>query len=129
MNSRELIDAQFDRAVEIVQNLPKTGPIQTGYEEKLTMYRYVYSMVSLSLLAYAAPAVYTSKVRHASTVHLHLSSVLKRTRLSNRWERQVLETRNLGYVGSRKVVCPVVPSLSLVDSPCRDAWAKHKDLD
>jgi hypothetical protein len=39
MNSRELIDAQFDRAVEIVQNLPKTGPIQTGYEEKLTMYR------------------------------------------------------------------------------------------
>ena len=41
MSSRELIDAQFDRAVEIVQNLPKTGPIQTGYEEKLTMYRYV----------------------------------------------------------------------------------------
>lgn len=41
MNSRELIDAQFDRAVEIVQNLPKTGPIQTGYEEKLAMYRYV----------------------------------------------------------------------------------------
>lgn len=38
MNSRELIDAQFDRAVDIVQNLPKTGPIQTGYEEKLTMY-------------------------------------------------------------------------------------------
>ena len=41
MSSRELIDAQFDRAVEIVQNLPKTGPIQTGYEEKLTMYRCV----------------------------------------------------------------------------------------
>ncbi|KAF8484965.1 ACBP-domain-containing protein [Russula ochroleuca] len=39
MSSRELIDAQFDRAVEIVQNLPKTGPIQTGYEEKLAMYR------------------------------------------------------------------------------------------
>ncbi|KAL1741083.1 ACBP-domain-containing protein [Schizophyllum fasciatum] len=35
--SRELIDAQFDRAVEIVQNLPKTGPIQTDYEEKLTI--------------------------------------------------------------------------------------------
>ncbi|KAF8225402.1 ACBP-domain-containing protein [Tricholoma matsutake] len=34
-----LIDAQFDRAVEIVQGLPKTGPIQTDYEEKLTMYR------------------------------------------------------------------------------------------
>ncbi|PPR02477.1 hypothetical protein CVT24_002026 [Panaeolus cyanescens] len=38
MASRELIDAQFDRAVEIVQSLPKTGPIQTDYEEKLTMY-------------------------------------------------------------------------------------------
>jgi acyl-CoA-binding protein len=38
MESRNLIDAQFDRAVEIVQGLPKTGPIQTDYEEKLTMY-------------------------------------------------------------------------------------------
>ncbi|TRM68408.1 hypothetical protein BD626DRAFT_565248 [Schizophyllum amplum] len=35
--SRELIDAQFERAVEIVQGLPKTGPIQTDYEEKLTI--------------------------------------------------------------------------------------------
>lgn len=43
MDSRALIDAQFDRAVEIVQSLPKNGPIQTGYEEKLTMYRYVLS--------------------------------------------------------------------------------------
>ena len=41
MDPRQLIDAQFDRAVQIVQGLPKTGPIQTGYEEKLTMYRYV----------------------------------------------------------------------------------------
>ncbi|TFK43250.1 acyl CoA binding protein-domain-containing protein [Crucibulum laeve] len=38
MTSNALIDAQFDRAVEIVQSLPKTGPIQTDYEEKLTMY-------------------------------------------------------------------------------------------
>ncbi|RPD66700.1 ACBP-domain-containing protein [Lentinus tigrinus ALCF2SS1-7] len=38
LDSRQLIDAQFDRAVEIVQGLPKTGPIQTGYEEKLDMY-------------------------------------------------------------------------------------------
>jgi len=42
MDSRQLIDAQFNRAVEIVQSLPKTGPIQTGYEEKLTMYRFVF---------------------------------------------------------------------------------------
>jgi hypothetical protein len=39
MASRELIDLQFDRAVQMVQSLPKTGPIQTDYEEKLTMYR------------------------------------------------------------------------------------------
>ncbi|KAI0034100.1 hypothetical protein K488DRAFT_46332 [Vararia minispora EC-137] len=37
MDSGGFIDIQFDRAVEIVQNLPKTGPIQTGYEEKLTI--------------------------------------------------------------------------------------------
>jgi hypothetical protein len=49
MNSRQLIDAQFDRAVEIVQNLPKTGPIQTGYEEKLAMYRHVTISSSLHL--------------------------------------------------------------------------------
>ena len=40
MASHDLIDAQFDRAVQIVQSLPKTGPIQTDYEEKLEMYRY-----------------------------------------------------------------------------------------
>ena len=49
MSSRELIDAQFDRAVEIVQNLPKTGPIQTGYDEKLTMYRFVVHFIDYSI--------------------------------------------------------------------------------
>lgn len=39
--THHLIDAQFDRAVEIVQSLPRTGPIQTDYEEKLQMYRWV----------------------------------------------------------------------------------------
>ncbi|KIO13091.1 hypothetical protein M404DRAFT_124849 [Pisolithus tinctorius Marx 270] len=38
MDPHQLLDAQFNRAVEIVQGLPKTGPIQTGYEEKLNMY-------------------------------------------------------------------------------------------
>ncbi|TIA71026.1 hypothetical protein E3P91_02750 [Wallemia ichthyophaga] len=32
------IDLQFDRAVGIVQELPRDGPIQTNYEEKLNMY-------------------------------------------------------------------------------------------
>ena len=59
MDSHELIDAQFDRAVEIVQGLPKTGPIQTDYEEKLTMYRWdtlqlrgyhVYILINLNIV-------------------------------------------------------------------------------
>ncbi|PVF93197.1 ACBP-domain-containing protein [Serendipita vermifera] len=37
-DEQDLIDLQFDRAVEMVQGLPKNGPIQTGYEEKLAMY-------------------------------------------------------------------------------------------
>ncbi|RSH91109.1 hypothetical protein EHS25_010285 [Saitozyma podzolica] len=32
------IDARFNRAVDIVQSLPKAGPVQTGYEEKLLLY-------------------------------------------------------------------------------------------
>src|SRR6202035_144424 len=49
MDSSHIVDVQFNRAVEIVQGLPKTGPIQTGYEEKLTMYRYVETTL-LSLI-------------------------------------------------------------------------------
>ena len=45
MDAREVVDAQFNRAVEIVQGLPKTGPIQTDYEEKLTMYRWVQAVL------------------------------------------------------------------------------------
>ena len=64
MDSHQLIDAQFDRAVEIVQSLPKNGPIQTDYEEKLTMYRCVTSarvpshLLTCRLFALA----YTNKV-------------------------------------------------------------------
>ncbi|KAK6908243.1 hypothetical protein L486_07624 [Kwoniella mangroviensis CBS 10435] len=32
------IDGQFHRAVDIVQSLPKGGPVQTSYEEKLWLY-------------------------------------------------------------------------------------------
>ena len=55
LNSRQLIDAQFDRAVGIVQGLPKTGPIQTGYEEKLDMYRYVLVTSLNNLTLNASP--------------------------------------------------------------------------
>lgn len=33
-----MINALFERTVDIVQSLPKTGPIQTSYEEKLALY-------------------------------------------------------------------------------------------
>ncbi|KAK4684733.1 hypothetical protein P7C73_g5435, partial [Tremellales sp. Uapishka_1] len=36
--SASTIDAQFHRAVDIVQSLPKGGPLQTSYEEKLGLY-------------------------------------------------------------------------------------------
>ena len=48
----QVIDAQFDRAVQIVQSLPKNGPIQTGYEEKLAMYRYVQQVKCSDLYDY-----------------------------------------------------------------------------
>lgn len=38
MSSAEVIDALFDRTVDVVQSLPKSGPIQTSYEEKLALY-------------------------------------------------------------------------------------------
>lgn len=38
MSSADVIDALFDRTVDIVQSLPKSGPIQTSYEEKLALY-------------------------------------------------------------------------------------------
>ncbi|KAK0568546.1 hypothetical protein OC861_001876 [Tilletia horrida] len=38
MSSTALIDALFMRTVDIVQSLPKAGPIQTSYEEKLALY-------------------------------------------------------------------------------------------
>ncbi|KAH9938506.1 uncharacterized protein B0H18DRAFT_17581 [Fomitopsis serialis] len=57
MDSRELIDAQFDRAVEIVQGLPKNGPIQTGYEEKLTMYS-LYKQATVGNVQSPRPSVW-----------------------------------------------------------------------
>ncbi|KAF9815542.1 hypothetical protein IEO21_04542 [Rhodonia placenta] len=57
MDSKTLIDAQFDRAVEIVQSLPKTGPIQTGYEEKLTMYS-LYKQATVGNVQSPRPSVW-----------------------------------------------------------------------
>ncbi|KAH8106316.1 ACBP-domain-containing protein [Cristinia sonorae] len=62
MESQEMIDAQFDRAVEIVQGLPKTGPIQTGYEEKLTMYS-LYKQATVGNVQPPRPSVWDMLAR------------------------------------------------------------------
>lgn len=53
------------------------------------------------------------------------------SRLSDRRERHVTETGNLGYARSRQMVYFAKPSLYVYPGlhHCRDAWAKHKDLD
>ncbi|KAF9652099.1 ACBP-domain-containing protein [Thelephora ganbajun] len=55
MDSRQLIDAQFDRAVEIVQSLPKNGPIQTDYEEKLTI---LYKQATVGNVTSTRPGIW-----------------------------------------------------------------------
>ncbi|KAJ7873275.1 hypothetical protein B0H14DRAFT_3860091 [Mycena olivaceomarginata] len=55
--SHDLIDAQFDRAVEIVQGLPKTGPIQTGYDEKLAMYS-LYKQATVGNVTSPRPGIW-----------------------------------------------------------------------
>ncbi|KAG9124761.1 hypothetical protein FRC07_010303 [Ceratobasidium sp. 392] len=57
MDVDNLINAQFNRAVEIVQSLPKTGPIQTGYEEKLAMYS-LYKQATLGNVKTARPGMW-----------------------------------------------------------------------
>ncbi|QRV87606.1 acyl-CoA-binding protein [Ceratobasidium sp. AG-Ba] len=57
MDVDSLINAQFNRAVEIVQSLPKTGPIQTGYEEKLAMYS-LYKQATLGNVKTARPGMW-----------------------------------------------------------------------
>ncbi|KAI6047063.1 acyl CoA binding protein-domain-containing protein [Pisolithus marmoratus] len=56
MDPHRLLDAQFNRAVEIVQGLPKTGPIQTGYEEKLNMYS-LYKQATIGNVTSSRPGL------------------------------------------------------------------------
>lgn len=57
MDQDQLIDAQFHRAVDIVQSLPKTGPIQTAYEDKLEMYS-LYKQATTGDVQGARPAMW-----------------------------------------------------------------------
>lgn len=104
MNSRELIDAQFDRAVEIVQNLPKTGPVQTGYEEKLSMYRCaaISSTVPSLFPQLICASASISKVSPSSVTNTNSSPTP--SCLSDRRKCYVPETGNMGYARSCQMV-------------------------
>ena len=108
VDSRQLIDAQFDRAVEIVQGLPKTGPIQTGYEDKLNMYRYDTLDLLYEPVLIPRPSACTSKViervllRPAHPVCLTPASCVMRR--SDRRQCSRLPSKRLGYAGEGEVV-------------------------
>lgn len=78
MEPHGVIDAQFNRAVEIVQNLPTTGPIQTGYEDKLDMYRCVVIRPQGCIHAAHVTliAACSSKVTSASQILIRHSLIL-----------------------------------------------------
>ena len=132
MDSRELIDAQFDRAVEIVQGLPKNGPIQTGYEEKLTMYRCAHDVAFLhSIHVFSFFAVSINKVlllfwtcscgRHFPDSYDRTAATVGNVQGSrpNVWD----------MLGRAKWCVAKVLLQGYVTNRSRDAWAKHKDLD
>jgi hypothetical protein len=108
MDTRQLIDDQFDRAVEIVQGLPKTGPIQTGYEEKLTMYRCVVcNSVHPQHRDDIRVSCYKSLYKQGAQPPLCRSSHFWCIQLyffSNCRKRQNATPRNVGHAWSSKMV-------------------------
>ena len=105
MDTTELIDAQFEKAVSIVQSLPKTGPIQTGYEEKLAMYRYVCEVFSRSprFMRLNFEVCINKVSRIFSLSHLAAHSMF-----SDCWKCEITSTWSLGYAGKGKVVSEIL---------------------
>ena len=139
VTSRQLIDAQFDRAVEIVQGLPKTGPIQTGYEEKLNMYRCAHHSFAPNCDVERGSVACISKVIMERTSSLFAVLISSRD-LSDHYShcRQCSRTpsQRLGYARKGEMVRTDASAFQthnhmLTPGPLlvRDAWAKHKDLD
>ncbi|KAJ3007958.1 hypothetical protein NUW54_g3342 [Trametes sanguinea] len=117
MDSRQLIDAQFDRAVQIVQSLPKTGPIQTSYEDKLNMYRCVPTSRNESQRDSHRIAACTNKVAFPAFPITRASGI-------DTSHRSLKFTATVGNVqGPRPSVWDMLGRAKW------DAWAKHKDLD
>lgn len=131
MASHELIDAQFDRAVQIVQGLPKTGPIQTDYEEKLEMYRYVkLHEIDHGMSTDPFRLACISKVL---LLRANASAPLRAHTIGFSYGRECEEpqTWDMGHAGTCKMVGTAENTFFRVPADCRDrdAWAKHKDLD
>ncbi|GAA5977910.1 hypothetical protein JCM5350_006263 [Sporobolomyces pararoseus] len=53
----EWIHKRFERAVDIIQSLPKSGPIQTGYDDKLLLYA-VYKQATEGNIKTSRPGMF-----------------------------------------------------------------------
>lgn len=154
MDTHQLVDAQFDRAVEIVQSLPKNGPIQTDYEDKLTMYRYVAERFCLHSIPLVDPPlltlVYTNKVHTRITLLKRTPGIDVVVGLTATVGNVTSERPSIYHMLERAKWCvsfthvfnfalPPVYDITCQSrsdavtcwavSRCRDAWEKRKDLD
>ena len=69
------IDERFERAVDIIQSLPKSGPIHSDYGQKLTLYGKV-----ISPLPVAPRSPLTSRCCRVYKQGTHYRAVLHSTR-------------------------------------------------
>ncbi|KAF7355050.1 ACBP-domain-containing protein [Mycena sanguinolenta] len=98
MSSHELIDAQFDRAVEIVQGLPKTGPIQTGYDEKLAI---LYKQATVGNVTSPRPGLWDmlGRAKWYGRVEQEKHHAL------NSFKGRLGKTQRLGPIRSKMALC------------------------
>lgn len=117
MDPNELIDAQFEKAVSIVQSLPKTGPIQTGYEEKLAMYRYICPLFPksspLMKTIYGLEACINKVCNSYSACYAIIDHIV-----SNRWKREGTSAWALGYARQSKMVSRICVRRSFRECSC-----------
>jgi acyl-CoA-binding protein len=92
-----------------LDSLPKNGPIQTGYDEKLAMYRYANSKLPVDLAHSLWAAVCINKVEPPNVLSYDNSMTTSAT------------------VGN--VTTPRPSMFDMLGRAKYDAWAKQKDLD
>lgn len=133
------MSSQFDRAVELVQTLPKNGPIQSSYEEKLALYS-AYKQGEHTSVEGSSPCA--AELTSPSYFDCRPSSHRGRCHWS--------KTRHLRALGSLKVVrpvrlcwarssgraqlvhaCSISSNVNLISARiagCRDAWNSRQNM-